>query len=240
MKKIDEKKLTANAFCYKSFAMEVKEIDKTSRIIKGYLASFNTKDAVDDILLQGCFAKSISEHGPESKSPQKILHLWQHDSKSPLGQYKVLAEDETGLYFEAELDPIPKADEVIVQYESGTLNQHSIGFYYIWDKMKYSDEINAFMIGEVALIEGSTVTFGCNPNTPFLGFGKSLESDNEILKQLEAEMNINLAGLPYAKQVDLRKTFAKYQSLANFKPIDKDSLKTKHEPTKISINHLFN
>jgi len=239
MDKIQLKK--TQAFGYKAIDSSINEVDETSRIIKGYLASFNTRDEADDILLPGCFSKSIKEHGPQSANPQKIIHLWQHDYTMPLGRYKVLEEDHKGLYFEAELDPIPKADEVIVQYKSGTLNQHSIGYWYIWDKVNYSEQNEAFMVGEVSLVEGSTVTFGCNPNTPFLGFGKSAELDSTILEKLEAEMKIGLAGLPYSKQVELRKIFFKYQSLAAPDSFVKEFLQPKTNSVKNlkTINDFF-
>ena len=235
-KEIRQKK--TQAFCYKTIATKaIDEVDEASRIIKGYLASFNTKDEADDILLPGCFAKSIKEHGPESDSPQKIIHLWQHDYTTPLGRYKVLQEDDKGLYFEAELDPIPKADEVLAQYKAGTLNQHSIGCWYVMDKLDYSEDEEAFMVGEVVLIEGSTVTFGCNPNTPFLGFGKSIELPEDYLEQLEAEMNITLKGMSYTDQINVKKIIAKYQSLAEYKPIDKKSL-IESEPTQTKIKTI--
>jgi HK97 family phage prohead protease len=240
MNKIKIKRANTPAFCYKALAKDLtEEIKDDSRIVKGYLASFGTKDDVNDILLKGCFAKSLNEHGPKSKSIQKILHLWQHDHKIPLGKYLVLEETDTGLYFEAEFDNVPEADRAIEQYKSGTLNQHSFGFRYVWDKVEYSEELDAFIVKEVILFEGSTVTYGCNPNTPFLGFGKSQEYDRECLKALEAETEIILSGLPYEKQLEVRKNIAKYQSLVEFKPI-KQSLKDKSEPTaKKSINDLF-
>jgi HK97 family phage prohead protease len=239
--KLQVKRENTPAFCYKAYAKDVntKELEDGSRIVKGYLASFGTKDDAGDILIKGCFSKSLTEHGPDSKSNQKILHLWQHDHKTPLGKYLVLEETEAGLYFEAEFDDVPMANIAIEQYKSGTLNQHSFGFRYIWDKIEYSNEQDAFIVKEVVLFEGSTVTFGCNPNTPFLGFGKSAERDRSIMKSLEAETEITLSALTYEKQLEVRKIIAKYQSLVDFKPI-KESLKNKPEPTKkISINDLF-
>jgi HK97 family phage prohead protease len=236
--KIQTKRAGSPVFCYKTLAKDT-SVDSASRTVKGYLASFGTKDGDDDILIKGCFAKSIQEHGPESTSNQKILHLWQHDHKTPLGKYLVLKEDDAGLYFEAQFDNIPEADRAIEQYKSGTLNQHSFGFRYVWDKVEYSNEMEAFIVKEVVMFEGSTVTFGCNPNTPFLGFGKSPEFNHQVLKALEAETEMSISGLPYEKQLEIRKTIAKYQSLVNFKPI-KESLKNKSEPTaKKNINDLF-
>jgi HK97 family phage prohead protease len=235
--KLREKRAGMPVFCYKAYAKEA-EVDDRSRIVKGYLASFGTKDDAKDILIKGCFSKSINEHGPESTSPQKILHLWQHDPRQPLGKYLVLEETDTGLYFEAEFDDIPEADRALKQYKSGTLNQHSFGYRYVWDKVEYSSELDAFIVKEVVMFEGSTVSFGCNPNTPFLGFGKSAEDIRQDMQSLKAETEAILAGLPYEKQIETRRIIAKYQLLADFKPV-KESLKDNAKPTKKTINDFF-
>jgi len=157
---------------YKSMPVKIENVNEQSMVVSGYLASFNTVDDVNDRLLKGCFAKSISEHGPGSKSNRKIAFCWQHKMDTPIGQFTVLKEDETGLYFEAKLDDIPFVRETVIpQYKSGTLNQHSIGYWYVKADWVIDNTYgDVFDVSELALIEGSTVTAGCNENTPFLGF----------------------------------------------------------------------
>ena len=145
------------------------EIEVNDRVVSGYLASFGTKDSDSDIILKGAFTKSLNERGVGSTTARKIAYLYQHDMTKPIGRFTTLVEDEKGLYFEATLDNIPLANDVLEQYKSGTLNQHSIGFRYIMDKVEFSQDQDAFIVKELDLFEGSVVTMGANENTPFVG-----------------------------------------------------------------------
>ena len=115
-------------------AADIERYDSESRTISGYAAVFNNIDRDGDKLLRGCFAKSIADRGPQSNAKGKILLLWQHEASNPIGQITELREDEKGLYFEAKIDEIAEGDRAILQLESGTLNQFSIGFSYVWEK----------------------------------------------------------------------------------------------------------
>ena len=201
---------------FKALGAEVKA-DFPSRKVSGYLAAFGNIDLDGDILVKGCFAKSLQEHGPGSPSPQKIAYLYQHEIDEPLGRFTVLTEDDKGLYFEAEIDATQCGDDTLTQYLSGTLNQHSIGFKYIWDKLDFDDTKNAFIVKEVQLFEGSVVTIGSNENTPFTGF-KSLQLESERVKML-AEVEKILRSMPAEKAYPLRKIITKYISLADQEPV---------------------
>ena len=110
---------------HKVFSINSKEAqyDSESRTISGYAAVFGNRDKVGDVLLKGCFSKSIQERGPQSSANDKILLLWMHDMSEPIGAITELREDEKGLYFEARVDEIDIGDRAIKQLESGTLNQ---------------------------------------------------------------------------------------------------------------------
>lgn len=71
---------------YKSLAFYAKEIqyDSGSRTISGYAAVFNNIDKSGDMLLKGCFSKSIQERGPGSSANDKIIFLWMHDMHEPI------------------------------------------------------------------------------------------------------------------------------------------------------------
>lgn len=193
------------------------EISVDSRTVSGYLASFGNKDADHDIILPGAFTKSLNERGVGSNTARKIAFLYQHDMSRPIGQFKVLKEDNNGLYFEAQLDNIPLANDVLAQYKSGTLNQHSIGFRYIKDKMEFNEKEQAFYIKEVDLFEGSVVTMGANENTPFTGF-KSDQLESE-LEQLRRETEVVLKHIPYEEQFKIRQLISKYISLNETEPV---------------------
>ena len=95
---------------YKLFSINSKDVQYSpeSRTISGYAAIFGNKDKAHDILLKGCFSKSINERGPQSQANDKIILLWMHDLSEPLGFITELKEDDRGLYFEARIDEIER------------------------------------------------------------------------------------------------------------------------------------
>jgi HK97 family phage prohead protease len=196
---------------------EVKELSYNgeSRTISGYAAIFNNRDKAGDILLKGCFAKSIQDRGPESQANDKIIMLWQHDQHEPIGKISVLIEDEKGLYFEAVIDDVERGDQAIKQLESGTLNQFSIGYSYVWEKCEYDQERDAFIVKEVVLYEISVVSIGCNGETEYLGL-KSESTDP--YEELKNEIESAIKGLPIRKKEEIQTLVRKALSLGQFKP----------------------
>lgn len=192
------------------------EFDENTRKVSGYLAAFGNKDSDSDIIVKGAFSKSLSERGVNSTTARKIAYLKYHDFRLPLGKFTTLNEDDKGLYFEAEIDNTALGDETLIQYASGTLNQHSIGFQYIWDKIEYSENDDAFIVKEVSLWEGSVVTMGANENTPFTGF----KSADLITKsdELRREFDKILSQLEPDKAYELRKLMSKSLALNETKP----------------------
>jgi hypothetical protein len=232
-----KKERTILPISYKAFAKEV-TIEAGSRKVSGYFAAFNNKDEDGDVLLPGCFAKSIAEHGPESTSPRKVAFLWQHDSKEPIGKVTMLKEDAFGLYFEAEIDEVPRGEQALKQYQSGTLNNHSIGFRYIWDKMKFDDDQEAFLIAEVMLFEGSVVTMGANENTPFTGM-KSADLVTENEKLVTETEQLCKSMTPETGQ-QIRSLFTKWYALAKTEqPCSKKcTAGHKDEPPKPDVEQI--
>jgi HK97 family phage prohead protease len=201
----------------------VKEYDLPSRKISGYGAIFNNKDKADDILIKGCFAKSIEERGPQSTANDKILLLWQHDQREPLGRITELKEDDRGLYFEAEIDDIEIGDRALKQLESGTLNQFSIGYNYVWENVEYDSANDAYIVKEVKLHEISVVSIGCNGLTEYLGL-KSDEDINNAYEELAKEINEATKHMSAKKQAWIQSIIGKAMSLASMKPkADKDA-----------------
>lgn len=203
---------------FKSMPLKVKEYNVENRKISGYAAVFNNKDKAGDILIKGCFSKSINDRGPESSANDKIIMLWMHDMKEPIGRITALYEDEKGLYFEAVIDNVERGEQALKQLESGTLNQFSIGYSYVWDKCKYDNERDAFIVKEVVLYEISVVSIGCNGETEYLGLKSDLSYDDkidEVKKYIEDETK----GLPIREQERILSIVSKIMPLAAFKPI---------------------
>lgn len=200
---------------FKSFEVKDLNYNGESRTISGYAAIFNNKDKAGDILLKGCFAKSISDRGPESTANDKIIMLWQHDTHEPIGRISVLKEDDRGLYFEAVIDDVERGNQAIKQLESGTLNQFSIGYSYVWEKCEYDSERDAFIVKEVVLYEISVVSIGCNGLTEYLGLKADGIDPYEALKN---DIESAIKGLPISKKEEIQTIIAKALSLGQFKP----------------------
>ena len=204
---------------YKSLAFYAKEIqyDSGSRTISGYAAVFNNIDKSGDMLLKGCFSKSIQERGPGSSANDKIIMLWMHDMHEPIGRITLLQEDEKGLYFEASIDDVERGNQALKQLESGTLNQFSIGYQYVWENCEYDAEKDAFIVKEVKLYEISVVSIGCNGETEYLGL-KSIEDTEKAYEELNFEISEMCSGMSASKQQKIQRIISKAMSLASFKP----------------------
>jgi uncharacterized protein len=163
----------------------VKDVDSVSRTVTGYFAKFGNIDSDNDIIRSGAAKKSIQENGPKSLKP-RIKHLWQHDPTQLLSTPQVLKEDEYGIYFESKIASTTLGNDVLVLYQEGAINEHSIGFNVI---DSFNNDDNTRVITEIRLWEGSSVTWGANSDTPFVGF-KSLESPDSYFKKLRTVKRI--------------------------------------------------
>lgn len=154
-------------FVTKSMPAQVKDLSVVDRTVTGYFARFGSTDYDMDVFEPGAFAKTIAEWGPEGKN--KIQHLYQHDTWRPLAKPKVLRTDDFGVYFESQFADTSWGRDAIKLYEAGVINEHSVGFQIIRSSADTVDGKEIQRIQEVRMWEGSTVTFGANEDTPFMG-----------------------------------------------------------------------
>lgn len=166
---------------YKSIVGEVKDLDLNKRIVTGYLSAFGNKDHVGDIIVKGAFTKSLKER------KEQIFFLNQHNWDQPHGKFNMLQEDAKGLYFESNpLVDTTYSSDLLKLYDAGIINEHSIGYQTMQDEV----EGDVRMLKELKLYEGSNVTLGANPETPFMGMkaGTKRASDQvkRILKMLRS------------------------------------------------------
>lgn len=177
--KIEERRASAAAQGRKEFTVSKADVvDEEKHIVRVKFASFGNKDSAGDILIRGCFAKSINDRGPESATNRKIAFLWQHDRTDPIGRVLRIEELEDGAYADVQLsnfDAVPNAKRAWYQLNDGDINQFSFGYQYVWDKMEYDEAEDAFIVKEVVLHEISVVTLGCNERTEYMGTVKGLE-----------------------------------------------------------------
>ncbi len=160
---------------FKNTSLSVKDVDTTKRMVTGYFSAFDSKDSDGDVIVKGAFKKSITEN------KDRIAHLLQHDIWKPIGKLQSLTEDNKGLRFESKLSESTHGNDTLILYQEGILREHSIGFNVIQNEKK--EDYNE--IQEVKLWEGSTVTFGANPDTPVVSIKSELEREDEIQKRIE-------------------------------------------------------
>lgn len=217
--------------------IEVKDMtwDGPSRKISGYGAIFGNVDKVGDMLLKGCFAKSIAERGPQSQANDKIIFLWQHDMKEPIGRITELKEDDRGLYFEAEIDDVERGNQALKQLESGTLNQFSIGYNYVWEKCEWDHEHDILVVKEVILYEISVVSIGCNGETEYLGL-KSAEDTQNAYEALNQELEGVCKGMNVRQREAVQNVIRKAMSLAAIKPAEEKPLEQKQADNETKYN----
>jgi uncharacterized protein len=167
-------------FEYKSILGELKDIDTKKRIVTGYLSAFGNEDYSGDIMVRGAFTKSLKER------KNQIFFLNQHNWAQPHGRFNVLQEDEKGLYFESEpLIDTTYSSDLLKLYEAGIVKEHSIGYVTV---DKEIDKKGRRLLKEVKLYEGSNVTLGMNPDTPFTGFKSNIKELNQQQKAIITAM----------------------------------------------------
>jgi HK97 family phage prohead protease len=162
-KEIDEEKNLTNdsmnlPWKTKSTSASVKGVDMDRRIIEGYYSIFDFKDSDGDVMLKGCYEKTLKENGPSGKN--RIMHLYQHDPLQVLGKPMTLMEDEKGLYFRTIISDTELGNDVLKLYRDGILTEHSVGINFI--QREYDSQEDSYLVKEVKMWEGSTVTWGAN------------------------------------------------------------------------------
>jgi HK97 family phage prohead protease len=197
-----------NHYKIKSQSLEVKDVDTSSRKVSFYLSHFGNVDSDNDLLVKGCFKKSLQERGVDSSSNRKIAYLRYHNWEMPIGKFVELQEDDFGLYAVGELGNSTLGNDALLDYQDGIIREHSIGFRYIQDKIKWIEDLSIeskgyFMVSEVALWEGSAVTFGANEMTPVLEVAKSEDKD-DFFKKINDEINTICKSLVNGKGTDER------------------------------------
>lgn len=169
----------------------VKQVDTSTRTVTGYYASFGNVDADREEFAPGAFERTIQRRGPQGSG--RIKHLWQHDATQPIGVPEVLREDENGLYFETRIVDTQKGTDALKLYEEGVITEHSVGFNRIDQEPR---EDGSTLITEVQLWEGSSVTWGANPQTPTTGIkaqnGYSKETLTEKLSAAQRVLKRDL------------------------------------------------
>jgi HK97 family phage prohead protease len=138
----------------------IEDVDDVKGIVTGYFSAFNNIDSDGDVIVSGAYKKTVAENGPMGRN--RIMHLLQHNPLMPLAKPMELMEDAKGLRFTSKITETSYGLDVIKLYKEGVFNEHSVGFEIV----KADNKAGYREIKEIKLWEGSTVTWGANPNTP--------------------------------------------------------------------------
>lgn len=183
-----------------SVTMQVKDVDMQKRTVDVVMNTLNFLDSDMDMLLPGCAKRSLNERGVNSNATAKIKYCKDHQLTQSIGKWTELSEKEITyrgqkllvLSGSVYLPESTKGNDQLIDYQSGVIDNHSIGFQYEnifaveknahgnstqWDKM-CEQMINPealdgkdyfFAVKEINWFEGSSVAFGANSLTPYLG-----------------------------------------------------------------------
>lgn len=232
---------------------EIKDINTNDRSVAIYLSKFDVIDSDFDMIKRGAFTKSIREHGVDSPSNRKIAFLRHHDWMQQIGKFTRLEEDATGLFAVGFLGNSTAGNDAWNDYNDGIIREHSIGFRYISDKIKFiedsSMEIGGFyQINEVQLWEGSAVTFGANDQTNVVEIMKS-EQKFEHVKRINDQIETITKALVNGKgsderlfelEMQLKRLNSQLTSLAIHEPVLKHhSIETEPKNNGVNWNDVF-
>lgn len=171
---------------YKNIGGSPLDVDTTGRRVKVVISEMGSKDLDNDIIDNGAYNKTIKERGPSGVNV--IWHLTDHSPnlKSAVGKPQEIGIEGNKLFM---LTPIAKTswgNDVLEHYQSGNINQHSVGFQTI--KSEAGKDGSPRIIKDIMLYEGSAVLWGANPNTPTVSVGKS--EFQALSDDLNKELNL--------------------------------------------------
>lgn len=131
--------------------------------VKGYAIVWDSLNDYNEVALRGCCLKSLKERGINAKGGNRIQFLAYHDPEKIIGRLTVLEEDETGLYFEAELLDLDGTRDDVKRIREGLLRQLSYGFSYKPDGCNFDPQTGVLYLTDIDLYEVSLVTFSSDP-----------------------------------------------------------------------------
>lgn len=146
----------------KALNVSVKAVDTEAGTVDGYLATFNNEDLGKDVILPAAFKATLDEAETQRRAHGcKALYalLWQHDKDEPIGAITSAREDAHGLRIKAEINTgIERGRQALYGLKNGSL-AFSIGYRPV----RYDWRGQVRQLKEIALVEGSVVTFPMNP-----------------------------------------------------------------------------
>lgn len=144
-------------------------------IFSGYGSVYDVVDDGGDIIAQGAFADSLSDHAGKGTMPAM---LWQHNSREPIGAYKSIVETPRGLMVHGQLAlKTQRGAEAYELMKMKALTGLSVGFMTRDDSRDQKTGIRT--IKSADLWEISPVTFPMN-DAARISAVKSIEEINDF------------------------------------------------------------
>jgi len=217
------------------------ESDFDGRIVAGYGVMWNSVNDYRERFHKGSASKSINERGPQSRAKMPIKMLNFHNQKEPLALFDELSESEEGLYFRSKpFDEVDYADRMLIHLRNKTVDNFSIGWNPVWDKLDYNETEDTLEVLEMELYEISPVSLASDSNT--YAMRNKADKDDAIL-ELTDEINYFIKHLPRDVQLEARNLFARHKTLLETEPPDeimKALMKRKPaKKTAVDYNYLL-
>ena len=164
--------------------------DKTSGAISCYVNTKHNIDHAGDRPMDGCYAKSITNHIKNGTMPKM---LWSHNPQAlPVGVWTSMTEDAKGLRMEGHILPTTMGKDIKILAEGKALDSFSIGYREIESKYNASNGSNDLY--ELDIKEASWVNFACDENA-MLESIKSHMEDGELPSKRELQDFLKKNGL---------------------------------------------
>lgn len=147
--------------------------------VRGYASVFGNVDSYGEVVDAGAFSDWLADN-PDTKLPLfwNHAHIWDALAK-PIGYTTALRQDETGLYFEAEI--LDTADGAEVQEMVRSAGRVAASFAFsVRDQYQEDD------VWHLSVLEPKEVTatnWGANPKA----YVEAVEADNEKEPQATEE-----------------------------------------------------
>lgn len=127
--------------------------------LRGYASRFGEADQSGDIVVPGAFAACLDRM---AKAGRTVKFLWQHDPARPIGVWRQVSENKTGLWVAGEvLTELSLGREAAVLMRAGAIDGLSIGYRVL--RAEPNRETGGRRLLEVDLWEVSLVTFPMLP-----------------------------------------------------------------------------
>lgn len=127
--------------------------------LRGYASRFGEPDQSGDVVMPGAFRSCLDGM---AKAGRQVKFLWQHDPARPIGVWRQVSENRTGLWVAGEvLTELALGREAAVLMRAGAIDGLSIGYRVI--RAEPNPETGGRRLMEVDLWEVSLVTFPMLP-----------------------------------------------------------------------------